>query len=598
MSSGNRLPAGMRRIGAGWTDVRRLGHVSWVATRHLWLWKGPRLLPGQWSVNEDPDRPDDGPDRLRRMFEEMGGIFVKLGQLLALQPDVLPAAYCNALYGLLDRVSPFCFDRVCQILEQELGSPPDEVFSFLDPEPLATASVGQVHVARLGELKVAVKVQRPEAGDQFGSDLRILIGLLGILRRLPLRRWLWLVKALEELIEWTREELDYRQEARYTEHLYRLADDNPAQRAPRVMTHLTTRRVLVTEFLDGTVLLQYLRAQEKGAELDALKPRGFDRKRFATNVIDNFLLDAFGNGVYHADLHPANLLMLDHNVVGYIDFGITGVMSAHGRRHLIFMTWALAVGDMGLFYQHYMQLATFGSRSDPQAFRRGLDELGEQWYDPEVTRSNPDETALRVNFTRIMVDLLALARRNHLLPERDIVRYMRSTIAIDGLVTRFHPDFHVGSYLAQRCEEYLTQRRRLERLAPDRWLDWAASQGRLWREGPELLSRWLERPEHDALAWGPPTDAPRGGLSIFNGPAKVEGQEGRRALLFGVFALALALLLALGDGVSANSASAGSASSGMLWRTELALLVLTVTLLVIDISRLALGTRASRRTPS
>ncbi len=578
MSAGNGLPTGVGRIAAWWTDLRRLSRVSRVAIRHLWLWQGPRLL-GRMADTEDVSDP--GPDRLRRMFEDMGGIFVKLGQLLALQPDVLPAAYCNALYGLLDRVSPFSFDRVCRILEQELGAPPGEIFSYLDPEPLATASVGQVHVAQLGELKVAVKVQRPEAGDQFASDLSILIGVLWILRRLPLRRWLWLVKALEELIDWTREELDYRQEARYTEHLYRLARNNPAQRAPRVITHLTTRRVLVTEFLNGTVLLQYLRAQEKGAEPAHLEPQGFDRKRFATHVIDNFLLDAFGNGVYHADLHPANLLMLDHNVVGYIDFGITGVMSAHGRRHLIFMTWALAVGDMGLFYQHYMQLATFSARSDPQAFRRGLDRLGEQWYDPDVARPQRDETALRVNFTRIMVDLLALARRNDLLPERDIVRYMRSTIAIDGLVTRFHPDFHVGSYLARRCEEYLTQRRRRERLAPDRWLDWAASQGRLWREGPELLSRWLEQPEHDPLTWGTSGDT-----ASSHGSARDD--RGRRVLLFGVFALTPALLMALG----------GGSSGDLLWRTELVFLVSTITCLMIELSRLVFGTRASRRSPS
>ena len=572
-----------------WTDLRRIRHLVAVAARHLWLWKGPVL----WS------RPSavDGPIRLRRMFEDLGGTFIKFGQMLALQPDVLPAAYCNALYGLLDRVSPFPFEQVRRILEQELGAPVETIFTSLEAEPLATASVGQVHVARLGELKVAVKVQRPEAEAQFGSDLRILAAWVAVLRRLPLRRWLWLVKALEELIEWTHEELDYRQEARYTEHLCRLAEDNPAQRAPRVVRSLTTGRVLVTEFLEGTVLLRYLRAKEAGSELGHLEPEGFDRKRFAANVIDNFLTDAFGNGFFHADLHPANLLMLDHNVVGYIDFGITGVMSAHGRRHLIFMTWALSVGDMNLFYRHYMQLATFDVGSDSESFRLGLDRLAEQWYDSDADKTGADKTgadkiALQVNFTRIMVDLLALARQNHLLPERDIVKYMRSTIAIDGLVTRFEPDFHVGGYLAQRCEDYLAQRRRRERVAPDRLLDWAASQGRLMREGPELLSRWLHHREFDPLEGDSRVD-PRAAKNSGPGRRSDLGSHGRRTLCLGAFALILALSLVIGG--------ADSSGNSLLWRTELALFASTITFLLVDLLGLVLGIwpplkRAPRRT--
>ena len=558
-------------------DLARLAHVSKVAARHLWIWKGPRARRADF----------DGPNQLREMFEEMGGTFVKLGQMLALQPDVLPPAYCNALYRLLDRVPPFEFAVVRQILEQEHGRTAEESFERLDPEPLATASIGQVHVGWVDGHKVAVKVRRPEAETQFGSDVRLMGWVLWWLRLVRPASLTWLTRALDEFIEWTREELDFRQEARYTEQLRYLARRSSRQRAPRILRALTTERVLVTEFLEGTILLHYLRAQEAGdPDLERLEPRGFERKRFASNVIDNFLGDAFSNGFYHADLHPGNLLILDDNVVGYIDFGITGVMSAHGRRHLVVMTLALATGDMDLFSKHFLQLATFEEASDPVAFRTGLDELAEQWYGADDSAgpgpgrspgagSGKAEAGLdlRVNFTRIMVDLLTLSRKTHLLPERDIVKYIRSTIAIDGLVTRFEPDFHVGSYLAERCAGFLVHRQRLERLAPDRLLDWAASQGKLLRDGPDRLTRWAKA---QATATAKPA------------VAKPHGQaEAWRVLYLGALSLCLALM-----------ARFGGSQTLSLWTVEMVLLGSSVLILTVTVLRLVIRTLAPRRTLS
>src|SRR6185436_8217540 len=157
-----------------------------------------------------------------------------------------------------------------------------------------------------------------------------------------------MLEPMTEFVGWTREELDYRNEARYSERLRALSVGNPIQHVPRVYGELTTRRVLVAEFLEGVTLLDYLRARERGDEvlLQRLKAAGFDGRRFAANIIDNFLGDAFRHGVYHADLHPANLMILPGNVVGYIDFGITGVLSPYSRRHLVLMTLGLAQGDM------------------------------------------------------------------------------------------------------------------------------------------------------------------------------------------------------------------------------------------------------------
>src|SRR5262249_44845047 len=155
------------------------------------------------------------------------------------------------------------------------------------------------------------------------------------------------VEPVSEFIAWTREELDFRCEAGYMDRLRRNARDNPAERVPQVVSAYTTRRTLVMEFFDGVTVLNYLRAAAAGDDrvLRRLAAGGFDPAAFARNLIDNFLGDAFRHGAFHADLHPANLMVLPGNVVGYIDFGITGVLSIYSRRHLVAMTYAYTRGD-------------------------------------------------------------------------------------------------------------------------------------------------------------------------------------------------------------------------------------------------------------
>src|SRR5262249_18720323 len=150
-----------------------------------------------------------------------------------------------------------------------------------------------------------------------------------------------------------------------------------------------------------------------------LKAIGFDGRRFAANIIDNFLNDAFRHGIYHADLHPANLMILPGNVVDYIDFGITGVLSPYSHRHLVLMTLALAQGDMETLSNQFLKLSVYDGASDLEGFRVGLAALSRDWYDHDGRKER-----LRVNFTRVMTDMLHLSRRTRVMPERDIVKYI------------------------------------------------------------------------------------------------------------------------------------------------------------------------------
>ena len=181
---------------------------------HSWGRRLGPLLRWRWLARRLPPAELSGPDRLRAALEDLGGMFIKLGQVLAVQPDILSLEHCYALFKLLDRVEPFPYAEVERVVREELGRVPEEVFDRFERTPFASASIGQVHRAWRGERALAVKVQRPSVERDFAVDLRLMTGAVRAIRALRLRSLDWLVEPLGEFVAWTREELDYTHEAR------------------------------------------------------------------------------------------------------------------------------------------------------------------------------------------------------------------------------------------------------------------------------------------------------------------------------------------------------------------------------------------------
>ncbi len=484
--------------------------------------------------------------RLRVVLEDLGATFIKFGQMLALQPDLISIEQCNALFKLLDRVEPFAWHEVERIMVEEFAQRPDELFDSFERQPLAAASVGQVHVATLDGSRVAVKVQRPDARQQFGSDVRLMLIAMKGIRWLRLRPFYWLLEPIEEFARWTQEELDYRHEARCSERLRDLAVGSSAQYVPKVYASHSTSRVLTVEFLDGVTLLDYLRAREENNQLllRRLQEMGFDHDAFARNIIDTFLGNAFSHGIYHADLHPANLMILPNSVVGYIDFGITGVMSPHTRKHLMLMTLGLAVGDRESIVREFLRITVYGPQADIEGFRSGLDRAASSWYG-----NGRRHDGLSANFTRVMQDMLLLSRQYNIMPERDVIKYIRSSIAIDGLITRFAPGFELGPHLGQACGEQLRAQLAKGHLTGPRFADFSSATGRLMEDGllrgAKVLERLVERRGRSPLAGRQQS-----------GGGRLGGASG--ALELGAMALVVALLMLVtpGDRLGLNLVTA------------------------------------------
>ncbi len=547
-----------------WTYLGRLAHIAvglvrfyplhWLnaAVHHL-PWLGQRLAPIQAP-----------PQRFRAMLEALGGSFIKFGQILSLQPDLIPRSYCEELFDLLDRVPPFSTEDVERIFSEDLGAPPSEIFDDFEPRPFGSASIGQVHRARLDGRDLAVKVRRPTAQRDFGGDIRLMSVALRLITTLRLRKLYAFRIPIGEFIAWTTDELDYRIEARYMRQVGLNTGDSAAARIPEVIHHASTSRILTTEYLHGTTLLEYLRSLKRNdpAVEYRLEQIGFDPAKFADNIIANFLGDVFEHGLFHADLHPANLLILPGNTVGYVDFGITGVISEYGREHVLALILAFSRCDVDEICDGILRISEITDESDVERFRRGLDDLADRWF--ERIRGVPK---LVQSYTVIMLELLRLSRECQLLPHEEAVRYMRSVITADGLISRFAPEYDVAAGLERLSKKHLQRGILGDALSTDRMIETWIAGSRMLRDGALRLDTLLDRLESEAKVR--PMDA-----ATDLSPAGRTGAA--KAARLGLIILVVACLLILGDespplGFNLFSAELLLLAAGILLLTRTAL---------------------------
>lgn len=405
-------------------------------------------------------QPLDGHLLLREAFETAGGSFLKFGQILSLQIDTLPRIYCDALLGLLDNVPTVGTDQIRSVFQAEFAAAPETLFQTFDFKALASASIGQVHKATLPDgTPVAVKVQRPGVRYDFQRDVVLMNGMVNVIMFLGIKTLFFMRDAVRETGAWTQDELDYRREAANCNLLANNAAGSTTERIPVIFWHLTTARILTMEFLEGPSVSTYLKYVEAGDQsaVQALKANGFDPEVFSRNVISNFLSDTFRFGVFHADLHPANLLILNNNSVGYVDFGIVATLTPEARRKQIELTLAYATGSGDAIYAEFLNICTPTPDADLDGMRRNIVEMCRTWYDEPAPGG---KARFRVSVTWAMMDLLSVARKYGVLVDREMIKYIRSTILVDGLIQRLAPGFDIAESLRKLVEDYMFEEAR------------------------------------------------------------------------------------------------------------------------------------------
>lgn len=275
--------------------------------------------------------------RLRASFERLGGTAIKVGQQLSLRADLLPYEYCRELSAMLDSSTPMSFGVATSIIERSMAAPLRETFQAFDPSPIGSASIACVYQAHLNDgRRVAVKVRRPEIEQLFAADLRALGWVMLFLEWLTVFRPGFTKFVRQDLSDMLFEELDFVQEARYQElfRKYALEDRLRFVTAPRVYPELSSRDVLVQEYVEGTWLSDIISAVEDSDDrlLAELKRKGIHPETVARRLLLAAYWSIHENMFFHADPHPANVLVADNGQLIFIDFGACGSTSQRSKR--------------------------------------------------------------------------------------------------------------------------------------------------------------------------------------------------------------------------------------------------------------------------
>ncbi|HUZ83507.1 MAG TPA: AarF/ABC1/UbiB kinase family protein [Gaiellales bacterium] len=419
-------------------QVARVREIAQIATRHGFGYVFERRPWGRHSVEEP--LPVLG-RRLRELLDELGPTFVKFGQLLSTRPDVVPAEIVEELRLLQDDVRPFPFEQVAEVIERELHGDVDSLFVGFDREPVAAASIGQVHIAELpAGRRVAVKVQRPAAAQQIESDLALLYQLARIARRRVDRlQFIDTVAVVDEFARSIRRELDYRIEARNAEVFRRNFASDPRVAVPKVFWTYSSERVLTAEFLEGPKL----------GELDLAATRMSERRRVAVLIAEVWMEMIFRHGTFHGDPHPANLFVLADGRLGLIDFGMVGTLSEGDTRRLTRLLIDAVNENVDELPRRLYELGVRFNREQEDEFRVELREVFYRYHGASLGEIDPLQV-IRETFTLIY-------RMNLKLPTRFVL--LDKTLATLGSVgTEVYPDFNVFEVAEPYAAELMARR--------------------------------------------------------------------------------------------------------------------------------------------
>ncbi len=415
------------------------------------------------------------PVQVRMALEDLGPSFIKLGQMLATRPDLVPPDFVEEFRKLQDRVPPFSFEQARAIVEEEVGAPMAEVFAEVDPEPLAAGSIAQAHRARLPDgTRLVLKVQRPGIERTVSHDLSALYLLVGLIERyIPESRSLNLRGIVDEFSRVIRREMDFFLEAANTERFRQNFEGFEGIVVPGVVWELTTKRLLALESIDGTPV----------DDVDALRGRGVDPTALSRVAARAFLKQVFDDGLFHGDLHGGNLLVTPKGDLAFLDFGAVGYLSEDVQEGLGQLFVALISRDYAGLAEGYVRMGALDDTVDLRSFQRDLREMIEPYYGRPLRD-------LRIGEILRQASEIAISHRIRIPP--DLVLLARSTLTVEGVTRILDPDFLILDEATPYARKLL-----LHRLDPRRQARLAYRTARdvrdFVRAVPAQLTRLLQR---------------------------------------------------------------------------------------------------------
>ena len=385
-------------------------------------------------------------ERFRMALEELGPTFIKLGQVLSTRPDLIAPEYLDELAKLQDNVPPFPFSEVEEIFLAETGKKPDELFQQFEEQPMAAASIGQVHLGRLqDDTEVVIKVQRPNLENIIAVDLEILAYLASLMEQyLEELQGHQPSAIVDEFARSLSLEIDYTVELANIQRFARQFKSDKTVYIPLVYSHLSTERILTMEYIDGI----------KASKVDALRSQGYNLRQIAERGANLVMEQIFVHGFFHGDPHPGNLFILPGNIICFLDFGMMGRLSRQDREDFTDLMLAIVTKNDGKITDGVLSITTQFAEIDHDTLSRDLGELLDRYlYLPLKD----------LQAGKILQELLDLVQRHKLSIKPNLYLMIKALSTIEGVGLVLDPDLE----LIKLAEPYI-KKVKAARLHPGR----------------------------------------------------------------------------------------------------------------------------------
>ena len=367
------------------------------------------------------------PERVRRVMEELGPTFVKLGQVLATRVDLFGEEWLTEFSRLQDKAPSMDWSEIEAQLTEDLGCPPDEAFAEVDREALAAASLGQVHRARLEDgTEVVLKVRRPGIRPVIEADLRLLTRLVDIVEsEAPELKQYRPRELVRQFTRSLRRELDFAAECRNAERIASNLDAESGIVVPGVYWTWSGERLNVQEYIDGI----------SGSDLAAFRASDLDGHLIAQRGTEGILSMILEHGFFHADPHPGNVKYLSDNRIALLDFGMVGRLSKERRFEVAELLHGLVARDAGQVTGILLDWST-DSQSDPDRLEEDLNEFIDRFHGIPLEQLSLNE---------MIGDMTSVLRRHHLVLPADLVLMLKAFLTLEGMGRSLDPDFDMAS---------------------------------------------------------------------------------------------------------------------------------------------------------
>ena len=419
------------------------------------------------------------PVKLRLMLQELGTTFIKLGQLLSTRQDIVGEKIANELANLQDDNPAITYEQVKAIVESELDGNIDELFEDFHHEHLATASIGQVHEAKLitGE-RVAVKIQKEGITDKIDLDLKIMKYIAN-----HADKWnsdlkkINLPGIMEEFDRSIHKEIDYNNEFMNMQRIEMNFVENPNIHIPETYPKYCTSKVLTMEFIEGTKL----------NDVYASTGDEFDKKLLAKNVLDSYLQQLFIDGFFHGDPHPGNIMILENNVICYLDEGMMGFFDDEFKRNLSEVMLLFVDQDVDGLINQLMYMDILDYDIDTKTLRRDINDLFGRYFGVSLNR-----------FDGVLEELLSLMQDYGVILPNEVVTMARGLSMIEAIAHNLDPEIDVFASIKPIAAEIAR-----EKINPKNYLKGKKSNlimyGHMLQSLPKLLTRMIHKIDNEEL---------------------------------------------------------------------------------------------------